>query len=558
MPICSTCGGPDHLRCNCVVTPYCDQCDENDACNSEMDTACVIYHPTYPGQTPLPTELITLGLPNGSSAQTIFEAIDEYLGHTNSPLTPINTPSIHIITTLHTIQADTQISPDTNNQLSIHSNGLYAAPYNDLFQVKIDAASIPKYLIDSLIGGTDGCVNIDIISGGGLLQIQPSLDIECLADRICSADPTIREQIATCLLTSGLTILDTPSIDLTLATVGPQLQLSANVKVSATAGNEIIINSDGLYAPTSTPTPPLIINNNADNRLLTANGTTTSIDAEATILYDAGTLTAPNFNYTFQVIASQEFDRAVFTSNLILNQANYGTKASNITGSHGQLFINTQVNTTFGRGHFLGADIGELVLNSVGGTTSTGFIAAVIPKVAVFNSDNYTDIASIRTNYPGTDAILGGLYSGTITNYYGVFIGDTNGDEGGISHARVTNSYAIFQEGSTLLNSFATAVVVTSDERVKTNIEDYTKGLDEIEQINIVKYNFRESPDSDKKVGVLAQAIEQVIPEAIQTSPNSYYNIDDFKKLDNDVLVYTLINAIKELSAKVKVLETKS
>jgi len=256
------------------------------------------------------------------------------------------------------------------------------------------------------------------------------------------------------------------------------------------------------------------------------------------------------FNYAFQVVASQEFDRGLFSTQLLLNSANFGVKTSNISGSHGQLFYNAGVNTTFGRGHFIGGDIGELVLNSSGGTSTTGLVAAIAAKIDVFNSDNYSDVASLRTSYPGTDVVFGGNYTGTITNYYGIFIGDTNANEGGISHARVTNGYAIFQEGSSLLNSFATAVVVTSDERVKTNIENFSTGLSAIENINVVKFNFKENTTVDKKVGVLAQQVETVLPEAIHTSKSNFYALDDFKRLDNDVLVYALINAVKELSAQ--------
>ena len=196
------------------------------------------------------------------------------------------------------------------------------------------------------------------------------------------------------------------------------------------------------------------------------------------------------------------------------------------------------------------AIIGELVLNSSGSTSTTGLVAAIIGKIDVFNSDNYSDVASIRTSYPGTDVVFGGNYSGTITNYYGIFIGDTNSDEGGISHGRVTNSYAIFQEGSTLLNSFSQGVVVTSDERVKTNIENFSGGLSIIENINVVKFNFKENLTAPKKVGVLAQQVETVLPEAIHTSKSKFYGLDDFKRLDNDVIVYALVNAVKELSAQ--------
>lgn len=558
--MCNLCGLPSYVNCNCIpvsAQPFCDQCEENTNCTSITDSQCVIYHFAYPGYVPPPTKLINMEMPNGSSAEAIFEKIDTLFGaaffrpwitgSTNTLNLHLDGPGLPVV-----LKGDVLISASAGNTLIANSDGLFAPSFNPDYKVKVDATAPPRYLADSLVGGTDGCVSISIIDQAGLLAIIPILDLACFADKICNSTGSIKAELGSCLLNSSLSVLDTSSIDLSLIPVGSGLQLSANSKISASAGNNIVINVDGLFVPTSTIT----INNNADNRLLTANGSTTSIDAEPTLLYNAGTLNAPLFNYNFQVVASQEFYRSLFVSQVTLNDANYGVKVSNITGQGSQLFVNSQVNTTFGRGHFLGGFGSELVLNSVGGTTTTGLVSSVMAKVDVFNTDNYTEVAALRTQYPSTAAVLGGVYSGTITNYYAVFIADTNGDEGGIAHTNVTNSYAIFQEGSFLKNSFATAVVVTSDGRVKTNIENYTKGLIEIENIRPVKYNFKENLEVNK-IGVIAQEVEQVIPEAIETSKNDYYKIDDFKKLDNDVLVYTMINAIKELSSLNKALNDR-
>jgi len=529
-----------------------------------MDSACVIYHFAQPGYIPPPTRLINLGMPNGSSAEAIFERIDAFLVG-NKPWTIEDTDSVDLTLNQSSfpivLSADVKISSASGNTIVINPDGLFSSPFTESGKVKVSAIDIPKYLEDAVVGGTDGCVSLSITrdTSTGLLFFQPSIDVDCFSNILCNST-SAKNSLAECLLSSGLDVEDTNSVDLTLNESGFPIVLSADVKISSASGNTIVINPDGLFTEGSS----FVINNPINNGLITSNGSSDSADAESTILYSNGTLNAPLFNYNFQVVASQEYDRALFIGQLTLSNPNYGVKVSNIAGEHDQLYINTQVNTTFGRGHFIGSGISELVLNSVGGTTTTGLLSSVVAKIDVFNSDDYTQIASIRTQYPGTDNILGGLYSGTITNYYGVFIGDTNGDEGGIAHGRVTNSYAIFQEGSTLLNSFATAVVVTSDERVKTNIEDYKKGLTEIENLRIVKYNFKEAIDAEKKVGVIAQEVEQFIPEAIHTSKNEYYKIEDFKKLDNDTLVYTLINAVKELSSinkdlnsRLKALENK-
>jgi hypothetical protein len=498
-----------------------------------IDSSCEIYHLLSQS----PSKLINLGIPNGSSAQFIFESIDSYLGGLASnigPITPVSTNAIRfqasgvgnrtLTPTLILASGNTQIA-------SITSNGLFVPDLRD-WKVKVNASDFPDYLVNKLIGGIDpsGIVSITTEidpSGSNLVAILPDINVVALANNT--------------LFDSALASNETFLHDLSTNSFFLSSMVSPN------AGNIIESLSNGLYASGSTQ---FTINNNVAGNLIAANGTTNSADGQSTLMYLNGILNAPIFNYNFQVTSSQEFDRGLFTTQLLLNSANFGVKESNISGLHSQLYYNAGLNTTFGRGHFLGASISEAVFNSSGSTASSGLVSSIIAKIDIFNNDNYSDIASIRTSYPGTDAVLGGVYSGTITNYYGLFIGDTNSNEGGIAHARVTNSYAIFQEGSTLLNSFATAVVVTSDERIKTNIENFNTGLNAIENINVVKYNFKENDTAPKKVGVLAQKVESVLPEAVHTSRSDFYDIDDFKRLDNDVLVYTLINAVKELSAQ--------
>jgi hypothetical protein len=505
-----------------------------------IDSNCDIYHLF----DRVPSKLVNLGLPNGSSAQLIFETIDAYLGaigSNNGPIVPISTNAIKftgagignkILTpTLVLASGTTQIA-------SILPTGLFVPDLRD-WKVKVSETDFPDYLNNKLIGGIDPSGIVSITTeidpeGPNLVAILPDINVIALANNA---------EFDNALATNETFLGDLSSSS-----------YFKNALVSPNAGNIIEALSNGLYASGGTA---FAINNYTTGNVVVANGSPNSANGQSTLTYLNGTLNASIFNYQFLVTASQEFDRGLFTTQLLLNAANFGSNASNISGVHGQLFYNAGENTTFGRGHFLGGAMGELVLNSSGSTATTGLVGSVVAKVDVFNSDNYSDIASVRTMYPGTSTQFGGDYSGTITNFYGVFIGDTNAAEGGISHSRVTNSYAIFQEGSTLLNSFATAVVVTSDERVKTNIENFSTGLSAIENINIVKFNFKENITAPKKVGVIAQHVETVLPEAIHTSKSDFYKLDDFKRLDNDVLVYTLINAVKELSAQNRTLNAR-
>ena len=105
----------------------------------------------------------------------------------------------------------------------------------------------------------------------------------------------------------------------------------------------------------------------------------------------------------------------------------------------------------------------------------------------------------------------------------------------------------------------------TSDERIKKNIVDNNSGLDLINQIQIRNFEYRteeEIVDFDNpkaavvekegvQLGVIAQELEKILPECVKTQTTGV------KTVDSDNLTWYLINAIKELSAKVTALEGK-
>lgn len=184
MANCTVCG-ESYLRCQCESQqPYCDQCNEDNKCNFEMDSLCVIYHPYNDS----PSQLTNLNMPNGSNLEDILEAIDDFLGNNaNVPISIIPSPTVDLITSGvagHTLQANVKVSSDVLNQLEVRANGLYAKPYNENYLVKVNAADAPNYLENQLIGGTDGIVSITTSTVAGQVRVQPSINIENLLNEI--------------------------------------------------------------------------------------------------------------------------------------------------------------------------------------------------------------------------------------------------------------------------------------------------------------------------------------------------------------------------------------
>ena len=95
----------------------------------------------------------------------------------------------------------------------------------------------------------------------------------------------------------------------------------------------------------------------------------------------------------------------------------------------------------------------------------------------------------------------------------------------------------------------ANGVVQTSDYRLKTKIQEIPYGLKEVMQMRPVVYNWIQRPQQ-RKVGLIAQEVQQVIPEVVTGDPAK-----DILGMNYAELVPVLINAIKELKGEVDALK---
>lgn len=86
-----------------------------------------------------------------------------------------------------------------------------------------------------------------------------------------------------------------------------------------------------------------------------------------------------------------------------------------------------------------------------------------------------------------------------------------------------------------------------SDERLKTNVRPIDYSLEKLKTIRGVKFNWNElsSKEGQEDVGVIAQEVQQMFPEAVDDS-------GEYLKVDYIKLIPLLINAVKELSWEVE------
>lgn len=101
-----------------------------------------------------------------------------------------------------------------------------------------------------------------------------------------------------------------------------------------------------------------------------------------------------------------------------------------------------------------------------------------------------------------------------------------------------------------------------SDERLKDKITtlDPEQSLNKILELKPVSFEWKEAPERGKQMGLVAQQVEQVVPEVVHDA-DRYTEGDGpedvYKRVDYDKLVPLLIDSIKVLTSRVEELESQ-
>jgi hypothetical protein len=109
-------------------------------------------------------------------------------------------------------------------------------------------------------------------------------------------------------------------------------------------------------------------------------------------------------------------------------------------------------------------------------------------------------------------------------------------------------------------NMYASGFQQNSDIRIKDNIVDSKYGLKEVLQLRSVEYDRKD--DGKHQVGLIAQEVEKIIPEFVNTtdapiSVEDADSISNFKTVNYSQMVSVLIKAVQELKAEVDDLRSK-
>ena len=93
---------------------------------------------------------------------------------------------------------------------------------------------------------------------------------------------------------------------------------------------------------------------------------------------------------------------------------------------------------------------------------------------------------------------------------------------------------------------------VISDRRLKYVGKESTTGLDKVRQLKVFNFTYKKDTTKTPHVGVIAQDLQKVFPNAVQKGT------DGFLTIRMEDMFYAVINAIKELDAKITALQKEN
>ena len=217
-------------------------------------------------------------------------------------------------------------------------------------------------------------------------------------------------------------------------------------------------------------------------------------------------------------------------------------------------------------------------LNVVGSVTASSFLGTINSTNGVVSGSSqvsYTELSNIPVGIISSSTQIDtlfdidGLVSGSsqVVSLLptGVVSGSSQILDGSTIHSGSNGDYQFNSIGIGTTPSNVTGELIatgdivafySSDERLKENINPIQNALEKVESISGNTYDWKEGFETihshkGHDLGVIAQEVQSVLPEVVTERETGYLAVDYVK------LVPVLIEAIKELSAKIKELENK-
>jgi hypothetical protein len=128
------------------------------------------------------------------------------------------------------------------------------------------------------------------------------------------------------------------------------------------------------------------------------------------------------------------------------------------------------------------------------------------------------------------------------------------------TNASNVEKYRFYANGEFHADSDIVAFSTTiSDKRLKDKVVTIDSALDKVKSLRGVEYVWNSGSKKGKKdLGVIAQEVEEILPEIVTEKEMAFFGEEKYKTVDYEKLTAVLIESVKELSAKVEALENRN
>jgi hypothetical protein len=239
----------------------------------------------------------------------------------------------------------------------------------------------------------------------------------------------------------------------------------------------------------------------------------------------------------------------------MLKVANSVINASRITGTLPVANGGTGVTTSTGTGNtVLSASptfSGTAVFAALGGGTSgTGYSFSGSAPATSLTLDSSGNTRSGTADASGTSGV-GVAINPTANGVRAVSAASTGAAETYSMYSTGASAYRFYVDWGGTISATSIVITAISDQRLKENVRDIDTGLGAIMALKPRRFDWKEGKGQDKKnaAGFIAQEFEKVFPECVSISKAGEDGIQ-YKNINHETLIPTLVKAIQELSAK--------
>jgi len=365
----------------------------------------------------------------------------------------------------------------------------------------------------------------------------------------------------------GLTIFatfDAAGLDVPVAVDTPQYRLSGGAFAAKSGDANVIYDAGGeialaLYGPGSGNVnyyraDQHIFQNNAGTQIWTLNSsgtiTATTIAATtvaATTITASGALTGGTVNSNGSISAAGNIHAVGTVDGQQLTSSGHVTAAGNVSAVNLNASSTVNANTVAAAGTVSG---NLITGNSINSNNSVNATIYQLRGLSFASMDALAIVTQLSD--PGNAPNISMYTSGT--NYYQNTLHQfTSRNVGGGE-----TTYVQFNAGGTFNVTGSWSVI--SDDSLKQNVQPYSTGLAAVLALNPVSFEYTSNTPlrmaGEINYGLMASEVQPVLPEMVrEVDLNLDGAPDPIQTLSPTHLVYVLLNAVKELEARVRQLE---